>query len=119
MILLELTEQLFRKPNSLISFYLRIFWIAGGITLVFLLALYVFQVNDLAKKVYNVSQFQRKINTLSLENKNSELNLSASNSLVNIENQMAQLNLEKINQIKYIKVLVSQVAKVSSQTVRP
>ncbi|PIP23302.1 MAG: hypothetical protein COX90_00365 [Candidatus Nealsonbacteria bacterium CG_4_10_14_0_2_um_filter_38_17] len=98
---------------------LKILWAASFIVLLFLLGFYIFQVNDLTKKIYSIQNYEDKLEELSFEAKNSEISFSTVNSLATLESQIQNLNLEKVNQIKYIKVLDSQVAKNTSSLPRP
>jgi hypothetical protein len=98
---------------------LKLFWIASFILLLFLMGFYIFQVNDITKKIYSIQKYEDRLGDLSFETENSEINFSSINSLAILESKIQNLNLEKVNQVKYIKVLDSQVAKISSQNPKP
>lgn len=89
----------------------KIIWFLGFILALVLLVFYIFQVNLMTKEIYSIQNYQRKINDLSRENKILEINLSQQNSLSNIETLARGLNFEKVDKIRYIQVLESQVAK--------
>lgn len=88
-------------------FSLRVLWISGFIFIATLLVFYIFQVNELAKVSYSISNFEQKISLLAEENKNLEINFSQTNSLGNIETLIKGLNFKPIGQVRYIRVLES------------
>jgi len=85
---------------------LKLFWILSLISMVALLVFYIFQVNFLTHQIYSIQSQEEKLNQLSHENENLEINFSKSNSLANLENYLSNRNFEKANpgQIKYIKI---------------
>jgi len=100
--------------QRLVSFSLpqinwRTVWISGFILITFLLVFYIFQVNEMTKAGFFVSNYQRKIAELSQENKNLEINFSQVNSLANLEILLNNFNYEKIEKVHYLKVLGTTV----------
>lgn len=89
---------------------LKIFWILGSISIISLLVFYIFQANAIVSEGYQIQTHQKKINELSQENEISAINLAQINSLGNIEIKIKDLGFEKIDKIRYIQVLESQIA---------
>jgi len=76
-----------------------------GISLILsLLFLQVFQLNDLVKTLYLISNQKEKLDQLSEENKVLKLEFSQNGSLKNLEDLAAKLNFEKVKKIKYIQI---------------
>ena len=92
---------------------LKLFWLPIFIITIVLLVLYIFQVNFLAHQTYLIKDFEKKVEELSKEEKLLEITLSKMDSLSNIENHLLNENFVKANpnQIKYIQILESSVAK--------
>ncbi len=89
----------------------KIFWLLSFILITALLFSYIFQINALIKETHLLQNYEKNIYNLSRENQNLEINFSKLNSLVSLEKEVQNLNLEKVNQVKYIRVLEGQVAK--------
>lgn len=98
---------------------LTVFWILIISLLAFSIVLYVFQVNELTKEIYLIQNYERKLDKLSKENKNAEIGFSTVNSLEKIEGDIQNLNLEKLTEIKYIRILDGQVVKTTQKVVGP
>lgn len=105
-------------PTSLIGslslklrFNLKIFWILSLILIICLSILYVFQINNLTSRAYQIKNSQREINKLSSQNEKLEIELAKSNSLTNIANLIEKFNFEKANKIHYIQILDNQIVK--------
>lgn len=94
-----------------LKFNLKLFWIISFILITTLLGFYIFQVNSLTGETYQVQNFQKKINELSVENEILEIKLAKLNSLVNIETLIDKFNFEKVDKIHYIQILESQIVK--------
>ena len=88
---------------------LQLIWVFSFIVTVFLLILYIIQVNTMIRETYLIQGYQRKFGALSQENKTLEINFSQANSLFNITNAIKSLNFEKAEKIRYIQVLEGQV----------
>lgn len=89
---------------------LKIYWTILLISILFLLSFYVFQINSLTKEVYSVRNYEKKLDTLTEENKTLEINFTKISSLTQVENYLLGQNFEKATKVKYIKLLGSQVA---------
>jgi len=85
-------------------FYWLIFF-AIGVSLVF----YIFQINTLISENYQIKNYRQKIETLTNENNDLEINSLKINSLENIEAKIKNLGFEKINKIYYIQILENQI----------
>ncbi len=75
-----------------------------------LLILYIFQVNFLTREVYSVESYENQLETLTQENKALEIDFSKVSSLSNIDDYLQNKNFVKASNVKYIKILASQVA---------
>lgn len=89
---------------------LKLFWILSIISIMTLLAFYIFQVNAIVSESYQIQNYQRKLNAISEQNEILEINSAQVNSLGNIEEQIQELGFEKVDQVHYIQVLKSQIA---------
>ncbi|MFC1629673.1 hypothetical protein ACFL11_00375 [Patescibacteria group bacterium] len=94
-------------PDIKLSF--KVFWIFTTFFLLLLLVFYIFQINSVISKSYQVQYYQERINDLSEENKVLELSVAQLNSWENIERQVQDFNFEKLGQIYYIQMLDSTV----------
>lgn len=88
---------------------LQLISVISFIVTIFLLILYIFQVNTMVRETYLIQGYQRKLGALSQENKTLEIDFSQTNSLANIANAIKSLNFEKADQVRYIQVLEGQV----------
>lgn len=91
-------------------FWLRTFLILHFILIFGLLVFYIFQINEMTKISYLLSNYEKKVNKLTEENKNLEINFSRINSLENLESLAKNLNFEKVKKIHYIQVRETTVA---------
>ncbi len=84
-----------------------IFWLVNFLLLIFLTAFYVFQAKALARDDYLSSDYEKKSEIISKENKVLEVKFSKLNSLANIENYINGENFIEVspNHVKYIRVL--------------
>lgn len=109
-----ITRSLTLNPSISIGYRLtlnlKVFWILSFISILALLAFYVFQVNALTQEIYFSQSYEKKANQLSQENRFLEINFSRANSLKNIESYVQAQNFEKIGKVEYIRVLESTVA---------
>jgi predicted PurR-regulated permease PerM len=94
-----------------LKFSFKILFILSLVLVITLLTFYIFQINDLTSKAYQVQNSQKKINDLSSENETLEIELSKSNSLVNIETLIQEFNFEKAAKIHYIQISENQIVK--------
>ena len=88
---------------------LQLISVISFIVTVFLLILYIFQVNTMIRETYLIQGYQKKLGALSQENKNLEINFSQASSLSNITNAINSLNFEKAEKFRYIQILEGQV----------
>ncbi|OIP75099.1 MAG: hypothetical protein AUK06_02445 [Parcubacteria group bacterium CG2_30_36_18] len=88
---------------------LKLFWGLILISIIFLLVFYVFQVNFLTREIYLIQNSEEKLKEITQENENLEIEFSKSNSLANLEKYLSNQNFEKASQVKYIKILESEV----------
>jgi uncharacterized protein YxeA len=88
---------------------LKILWILLFISIIFLLALYIFQVNSLTGENYLLKKQERNLAEIKREKEILEINFSRANSLANIENYFQNQNFKKANQVKYIQILETSI----------
>ncbi len=88
----------------------KIFRIVILASIISLLVLYIFQVNFLTREVYSVKTYENQLQTLTQENKTLEIDFSKVSSLSNIDGYLQNKNFVKVSNVKYIKILESQVA---------
>ncbi len=69
---------------------------------VFFIAFYLWQINDLATKGFQINSFEEKVANLKDNNKNLELQAADLQSLSNIEKLEKDLNMVKVNKVEYI-----------------
>lgn len=89
---------------------LRIFWILSFVSILGLLVLYIFQVNSLAREVFLIEAYQKRLKELSENNEILAINLAKSSSLEYIENFLQNENFQKVK-VKYIQILESSIVK--------
>ena len=87
-------------------------WILFFIFFLFILSFYIFQVSEMAKTSFLVSNYEKQVTSITQENKNLETNLSQVSSLGNLETILKSSNYEKVGsgKIHYIRVLEEVVA---------
>lgn len=93
------------------SFSFKFLFKLGFASIVFLSIIYVFQMNAILKGTYLINSYDKKINSLSLENEKLEIKSLNGNSLAEIEALANSYNFEKTGEVEYIKLLDSQVVK--------
>jgi hypothetical protein len=76
-----------------------------------LLCSLILQANYFARDVFTIRRYQRMINQLSENKEDLEINLARSSSMENIEDFLKSQNFQKVNKVKYIKVLEASVAR--------
>lgn len=69
---------------------------------VFFVAFYLWQINDLATKGFQIKGLEEKIASIRENNKNLELQATDLQSLSNIEKLEKDLNMVKVNKVEYI-----------------
>lgn len=89
---------------------LRVVWILGVFFIGFLLISYVFQINQLTKTSFYVSNYEQNIAGLLRENKDLEVNFSQANSLASLEALLRNSNYVEANKIHYIQILQGEMA---------
>ena len=109
--ILNLPTTLFRSLPLKIRFNLKIFWISFVTIIISLSIFYVFQINSLTSRTYQIKNSQNKINELSSQNEKLEIQLAKLNSLTNIKNLIEKFNFEKATKIHYIQILENQIVK--------
>lgn len=83
----------------------KIVCILGLLACMPLLALYVWQINDLTKGAYVINNYESQIKNLSEENKSLEVSFAASSFLDEALKRVQSLNFEKTTSVKYIQIL--------------
>jgi cell division protein FtsB len=96
------------RPLKL-RFSLKTFWIFSFVSIIILLAFYIFQINSVTSEGYLLQNYQKKLNQLRQENKILEINLAQLNSLGSVEKQIERLGFEKVDKVFYIQVLENQI----------
>lgn len=94
------------SPNKLGRIvFSKIFWMLMISVTIALVVACVFQLNDRAREVYLLGQYQKQLNVLTQENKALEINFSKTNSLNSIDDLAQNQLFEKTNKIEYIRIL--------------
>lgn len=91
-------------------FNFKLFLVLSFISILALLVLYIFQVNDLSKEIYLIEKQEEKLKVLSQENEDLEIDFSKAGSLANLESYLQNKNFEK-GRVRYIQILESPVVK--------
>lgn len=79
--------------------------------IIVLVVFYVFQINQMTGAVYSIGDCEKRINSLSLENKKLEIDFSQANSLANIEARIRKLDYEPIKELRYIRIFEGTAIK--------
>lgn len=74
------------------------------ILIIFLVIFYIFQVNAITASMYLIKNYDKKIESISQENKLLEIKFSQANSLENLRSLVENLDLEEVGKVDYIKV---------------
>lgn len=85
------------------------FWVLSILSIIVLVVFYIFQVNANTSERYSIQEYARRLNEISEENKELEINSLQLNSLENVSLLLKDLNFVKSDKIHYIRVLESQV----------
>jgi len=89
---------------------LRLFLVITIFPIAILLISYIFQVSLMIKGTSLIENYESKIEKISVQNKNLEIDFSQKNSLKITENLLTELNFEKVTKVDYIRVIESSVA---------
>jgi len=88
---------------------LKLFWLFVFLSILLLLAFYIFQVNAAVSERYLIQEYEKRIGEVSKESQNLVISSAQVGSLDKAEELLEALNFEKINKIHYIRVLDTQV----------
>jgi hypothetical protein len=99
--------------NLRLSLVLKIFWTLAFISIISLLVLYVFQINTLTGEKYLLTNQEKKLAEIKKEAEILKVDFAKANSLANIENYFQNRDFQKINGVKYIRILEASVAELS------
>lgn len=73
--------------------------------------LYLWQVNKVSTKGYEISLLENKITDLEYENKNLEVQIASFTSMNNLKNRLESKKMVAVNDIKYISVIENNIAQ--------
>lgn len=88
----------------------KLVYILGILICFLLLTFYVLSINQLTQGTYLIKNYNKKINTLSRENKSIGANLAEVDPLNQIHNKARELGFENTLQIKYVEILDNSLA---------
>ncbi len=108
---LNLSISIIRPLTLKWRFSLKTILIFSFFSIIILSAFYIFQINLMILKSYQLQNYQKKLNQLQQENQILEINLAQVNSLDNVEKQIENLGFERLDKVYYIQVLESQIVK--------
>ena len=91
--------------------YFKKISIVAFLILSLLLVFYIFQINRLTTGSYMIKNYQKQIQTLSLENNTLQADVAQDSFLGNVKEKALSLNFEKITKVTYIQILDSSIAK--------
>lgn len=105
--LIQTRPLLFKKRR-----FLKIFFYTNLIFFITICIFTIFQMGALLQKIYLFSEYEKKIEKLSKENKILEISFSQLNSLSHIEDYLIKENFVKTepNKVKYIQVFEDTIA---------
>ena len=89
---------------------LKSFRVTAAIILAVLLSLFIFQNSSLARGNALIENYENRIEEISRQNRDLEIDFSQKNSLRDTESLLEELNFEKVTKIDYIRVLETSVA---------
>jgi energy-coupling factor transporter transmembrane protein EcfT len=92
-----------------ISLNLKFLWLFIFLIILSLLIVCIFQLNAYTKEFYLIQNYEKKLNQLTQENKNLEINFSQANSLKHLGSYLENQVFEKAERIEYIRVLEGTV----------
>ena len=114
---LILNQPIIRQISLKWKLNLRVFGVLISILIFLSLIAYVVQLNFLFFETNSIKNYDKKLDKITQENKNLEVSSAQMNSLGNIEaqieNKIQDLSFEKINNIYYIQVSDTTIAKVN------
>ncbi|MBZ9572145.1 hypothetical protein KJA15_02350 [Patescibacteria group bacterium] len=93
-----------------LRFNLKAFWVIIFISILALLAFYIFQVNAMISQTYQIKDYQKKLEEIIKENETLKINSVKINSLETLENKILEFGFEKVDKIHYIQVSDTQIA---------
>jgi ABC-type transport system involved in cytochrome bd biosynthesis fused ATPase/permease subunit len=76
------------------------------------LVFYIYQINILTRGTYLINSYEKKITTISQENKNLEVSFAENGFLEEVLAKTQQLDFQKTTSVKYIQISDSSVAMV-------
>lgn len=85
--------------------------IAGFFALASLLVFYVYEINNLTAGAYVIKDYEGQISDLSKENRVLETKFAQNNLLEGITEKTQELGFEKTQEIKYIQIMNTSLAK--------
>jgi len=85
-------------------FSLRTWLISSFVLVVFLLGFYIFQVNEVTKAGFFISNHEKQIAEFSQESQVLSADFTILNSLANLETILAEMNYEAVGQVHYLRV---------------
>jgi len=85
------------------------FCLLGGIVLLFLLSLYIYQVNAETSEKYSVQNSEERMASISEENNSLKISSAQTASLDNIAQAIGGLEFEKTDKVYYIQIMDTQV----------
>ncbi|HUW71633.1 MAG TPA: hypothetical protein VMV66_00335 [Candidatus Humimicrobiaceae bacterium] len=100
--------------NLRLSLALKFFWTFVSILIISLLVLYVFQINALTGENYLLTSQEKKILEIKKEAEILKIDFAKANSLANIEDYFQNRGFKKTNEVKYIRILESSVAELTT-----
>ncbi|MDP3991197.1 MAG: hypothetical protein Q8P63_02800 [Candidatus Nealsonbacteria bacterium] len=89
---------------------LKTVWILTLSVVCFLLVFYIFQISEMTRASFAVSNYERKMAQLINESKGLEINFSNISSLNSLEALLASLNYQDVGKVHYIEMLEGAVA---------
>jgi predicted membrane protein len=96
---------LLRLPSVKLNWNILCF--AGLIMIMFLLFFYVYSINELTRGAYFIKNYERQTDALLQKNKNLEVGFAKSGFLGNLEIKTKELVFEKVKEVKYIQIQIS------------
>ncbi|MDO8265177.1 MAG: hypothetical protein Q7T34_02290 [Candidatus Parcubacteria bacterium] len=99
--------------NNILSnlrFNLGFLWVILSVSLAILTAVYIYQINEVARREYLIRDYESKAALIQRENKNTQDDSSKFSSMRDLENLARLLNFEPVGKVYYIKVLGDGVA---------
>ncbi len=98
------------KSASLPDINLKVICLFCCLSLILLLAVYIFLVNQLTLGAYLIKNYNKEINQLSEQNRSLEINLAQVNFMGQISKKAFSMDFQKTTQINYIKLFNDSLA---------